>query len=159
MTSLTTSSRKLQRKKTVEMPPQAVSSGISWGTSMRGSPIFTRLSRITSHKSAGYDTASCSRRLQNAIKYWTRWCLKQVRLAKESNNSATVSPRFTKCCTDIQADQAYSHTGYDVTSCFRFPVIEVRKMAKMPLSTAFGRIFVARRFPCPTSWWREDHQI
>ena len=58
------------------------------------------------------DTTSLavSGRPQNAIKYCTK-CVKWAR----------------HFCADIQADRLYSHTVYDVTSCFRLALMEVRK--------------------------------
>ena len=60
------------------------------------------------------------------------------------------SPHFPH----IHADLLYSHIGYNVITYFRSVYIEVRKKRpKMPTPTTFGRIFVVRRFACPTNWW------
>ena len=57
-------------------------------------------------------------------------CVKHIRPDKEPNNSANLSPRITKFCTDIYADLPYSRTGYDVISYFRSAFIEIRKKGR-----------------------------
>ena len=47
---------------------------------------------------------------------------------RQSYVSRTVWHRISKFYTDIQTEVLYSHTRYDVTSCFRSAFIEVRKM-------------------------------
>ena len=45
---------------------------------------------------------------------------------------------MTNACVDIHADTLYSHTGYDVTTCFWSAFIAVQKTAKMPHLFAFS---------------------
>ena len=81
-----------------------------------------------------------------------------------SNISRTVWLRITKFHRYIHTDMLYSHTGYDVTSYFRSPFIEVRKTTENVASDGFGSNFSTRkwfsclnfsvtRFTCPTNWW------
>ena len=73
MTSLCTSGRKLQRKKTSTMPPQTASGGISREKFKRGSPNCTRLSRTSGLINLPEMTSLvASDRLQNAIKLFTK---------------------------------------------------------------------------------------
>ena len=56
---------------------------------------------------------------------------------------------------DIHDDQCYSHTGYDIISCFRSPFIEVRKTTENASSDSFGSNFSGAPFCLVriTNWW------
>ena len=103
-------------------------------------------------KRAGYDFTNCFRSAAKKIQLNTvqKWGVKLVRPVKESDNSVTVQPRLTKCCTYIRAHLLCSHTGYDIISYFRSAFIEVRKTPPM---AAFDRILVVRRSACLTNGW------
>ena len=91
MTSLYTSGQKLPRKKPSKMHPQTASGGISRKRCNRGSPNFTWLSGTTGATNLP-DLASlgASGRLNLQLNTAQKWCIKWVRPAKESNNSAIV---------------------------------------------------------------------
>ena len=49
-------------------------------------------------------------------------CTKGIRLAKESNSSATVFSQITKCYKDSHADLAYSQTDMTSPANLRLPI-------------------------------------
>ena len=113
---------------------------LSWTISSTNLPDMTSL--------------AASRRLQNAIKYCTK-VRKTGVASNESNNLVIVErSRITTFYTDICANLLFSHTEYDVISCFMPAFIAVRKKRlKMLSPTPLSRILVAWRFACPTNWW------
>ena len=60
-------------KKTVA---NSASDGFMWNSSRKVYAMITRFHAVVGadwpHESVGYDAASCSGRLQNATKYWTK---------------------------------------------------------------------------------------
>ena len=111
---------------------------------------FTRLSGITGRINLPDMTllvapVGCKMQLNTG----QNWCIKRVRPAKVSNNSATVQPRLIKCCTDINDELIYSHTRYHVTSFFRLAFIEVRKTVENAASYDFLSNFSGVAFCLP----------
>ena len=127
------------------MPPPTASGRISRERFKGGSHNCTHLSGTIGltnllHITSQLLPVHCKMQLNTVQK-----CVTRIRLAKGRIIRSLFSDQFFY--TYIHADLIFSHTGYDITSCFQSAFTGVRKMTqKMSPQTALGRILAVQRF-------------